>query len=1405
MSVSVEFIIKPIANYLLKEAGYNYWERIKIKFKIKKIKEFRREYDNSFVDSNSFQKTLDSEEVYTLIYKSIFDSKYYGISREDLVEQLSKIAIDNINEYRKDSGISFIKTHPDIENYFKDLLIYLERIRDKIFSEKERSMLANIQNSIVDNNEQLKKYFELYLYEIQQRQHLKIFTHERLNRDLTRSINNLSKRYIPESNIEIDIEKYLTVMMWDQSYIEEIQELFNELKKSIMELNEFKLKNEMKLKEVDLTSLLDVNLVSFCEEEIREQKISKNRMDMVSKKIGLIEDEIFEIIKVCEMQRNEINIEGFTTKLINISRLMRNINENLGPLQQNLLVDPYLLIHGEGGIGKSHLLASNAEKYYKKGHEVFLFLGQQFTSNEDPFIQIFKELDFRGERDAFLKEFNERAIYSGKKTIIIIDALNEGDGKYFWKSHILNFLNKIKEYPNIAVIFSVRSNYISSIFPNELEFNFPLSLLKHPGFSNLTLENIQPLFEYYNIDWVTFPTFDFEARNPLFLHIYCEISRDEQEVHRGWSIFEVLSKYIMKINRKTASDQRFQYPQDLNLIDVILKTITKSLLENKSSSISLPELYSSIEEAATTYVKDHRYLVNALIEENIITVSKGYDGKEIAFFTYERFADLYNAIVMIDHDNEEAGYIKDVLETDDPYYYGVIEALSIVLPETKGIELLDYMEDNINFNLIEGFIRGLSWRNVNTFDSKMKKWVVECLSIDNECLLNLLYEQLLKQSYLIESPINSEFLYEHLNLLDMPERDKIWTKSINSNLDTPQQLVNFIVDENLTLKKLKKNNFTLIAITYPWLFSSTNIFLRDTATRALTKTFLYYPDLMQLVFEKFKKVNDPYILERILASSYGACLRLEDKALLLEFIENIYTTIFLNNSIKPNVLIRDYARGIVQMGINYEMITEIDQRLISPPYSSEWYTKKYSNEEIEKFLQEIRETNSTSYTGFDTIRASLDTDYGDFGRYILGSSLSNWSNQFNQKDLSNIALMEIYELGYRQEFHGEYDAAIRSFDRHQNSIERIGKKYQWIVLYELLARITDNFPIYKEVKIYSDEYKTYKEKLNLRILELLTQSESLNVDLGVLEEGVSEEELLEEDHVIEIDRVEGDQYNGPWELYLRNIDPTLVERVEDITPFSQITYLPDSPNKQWVESDEEINQMNIFLEFEYESNEYVSLGQMLSQEHKSNLGYSNNDSFFIKTKAVFIDSTSKNAYIEQKMKRESNLSVDWPHSYYVFAFEHYDLPASKNTYYINNYTDSDSDSDSVDALWEYIWERNTDYSLDEETNKSYLYPNKNIVDFFNLVQTREGIWKYNELIVAIDLKSLGHESNLLIRKDYLDIYLQKNEIAVVWDVYMEKKSNRLRKDQWYICWYEDKNRIEHKILKEYIYDIDDKF
>lgn len=48
-----------------------------------------------------------------------------------------------------------------------------------------------------------------------------------------------------------------------------------------------------------------------------------------------------------------------------------------------------------------------------------------------------------------------------------------------------------------------------------------------------------------------------------------------------------------------------------------------------------------------------------------------------------------------------------------------------------------------------------------------------------------------------------------------------------------------------------------------------------------------------------------------------------------------------------------------------------------------------------------------------------------------------------------------HELGWSESLHGEFDSSVRN-ERHSHDIERIGKKYQWIALYELCARMADN-------------------------------------------------------------------------------------------------------------------------------------------------------------------------------------------------------------------------------------------------------------------------------------------------------------------------------------------------------------
>ena len=49
-----------------------------------------------------------------------------------------------------------------------------------------------------------------------------------------------------------------------------------------------------------------------------------------------------------------------------------------------------------------------------------------------------------------------------------------------------------------------------------------------------------------------------------------------------------------------------------------------------------------------------------------------------------------------------------------------------------------------------------------------------------------------------------------------------------------------------------------------------------------------------------------------------------------------------------------------------------------------------------------------------------------------------------------------HELGWTSERFGNFDNCTRGYDRSNHRVERIGKKYQWLALYELIARMADN-------------------------------------------------------------------------------------------------------------------------------------------------------------------------------------------------------------------------------------------------------------------------------------------------------------------------------------------------------------
>ncbi|KAA0776247.1 ATP-binding protein [Bacillus sp. AR2-1] len=1381
-----------------------FFEKLKIKWKLKKIKSFQKQYEDTFVDSNTFQKFLNEERNGLLIFNYVFGSTYNSITKDAFVEQLSEMAMNKINKYRKSVQLEELECHPVIKQYFSELITYLEEYRNESFKSNEMSILANIQSSIVESNDGLREYFEKNLYEIQQRAYIKKYTDEYLEELLERNILDLGKRYNSEANVETAFNVIFDSLVSDKSIPKNFTVLMDEFKNSIMNLNVVldSYKEDVELKDLSFIeeTLTYLKHINYNDTEFYLDNSLKNFRKEINRFMGEVER-----IRYKFYEETKKSIKGKVVNIINqINKHERAIVDYIESVKPMLINEPYLLVYGDAGIGKSHLLADNAKRLQEAGHSVFLFLGQHLNTHDHPFKQLFDLIDYEGSKESFFKEFNDRAKKKNKRTVIIIDALNEGEGKYFWKGYLLNFLNTFKKFDNIAIVLSIRSNYLKSILPENIYEDFPLYKLEHRGFNNLSLEALEPFFNFYKINPIIFPSLENECYNPLFLQIYCEAIEEEYVGFRGWSIVQVLEKYIKKVNDRLSLDKRFSYLNSLNLIDKILKKIASEFIESERYGIKLERLYEVIEDVAKPYTSGYREILLGLAEENILSINEMNNGEDLVYFTYERFADIYISLVLLERYQQDENLFKDILSLDNPYYYGVFESLSIVIPDKLKVEWLDLIDNElITFDIAEAFVRGISWRNVQNINERTFWWINLCLGKKDIDLQSLIYERLLKQSYIIESPLNAEYLHDVLNEMSMSIRDENWTISINNNSEVPTRLLEIILERNLSYKHFESGNFELLSTTIIWLFTCTDRKLRDIATTALVNLYMNEPSIILKDIKRFIGVNDPYVLERLFASVYGAILRTNEVPQLNEIVDIIYTNIFKQDEVYQNVLIRDYAGSIILFAVNKGSISLEEYDGIASPHSSSWYKKTYSLQDIDNKLKEMQQTSGEVYCGFHSIVRSMTTEYGrgtgaygDFGRYVFGSALHDWRNQFNDQDLSNIATMRIIEYGYDEKTHGYYDRNLRNYNRHENLVERIGKKYQWIALYELLAKLADNYPIYKEIKRYTPEYEKYKELQNQKIYEYARKLFSMQSEEEIrLLEQEPEEILKEEEHFLGIEKEYYKTYNGPWDPFLRTIDPSLLNYPPEKNIRNLIkSNLPNNPNKIWAQSKEEFKGLGDFIFIEYEGEKYISLAQLLIQNRDHGKKIVDKDEFCIKTKAVFLPLKEKENYIDFKSVKKGDLSVSWANTHTVFAFEHYWHPAFRDMFYENEFDNIKCE----DSVWEYLWEKNINSISGERGSCSYLLPNPNLVRFFELDQTSEGVWKDKlKNLVAFDAQYLGYESNLLFRADYLEEYLKENNLSVVWDCYMEKMSERSRKEEWFICWIDDKKDINYKILDEY--------
>lgn len=1233
------------------------------------------------------------------------------------------------------------------------------------------------------------------------------FSDEWFSEQLQSSIDSLGRRYTPELNFELDIakhfdglarnEKYQSQLMTlHHNFLIKIRKLYPEL--SGKEPSEYRTNLQMFSNETEKI----YNEIEFSgAENINFSKLLYP-LDQIRSLLSNFLSYLYTLKRPTSTsnaeQKSKEVIENKIYYLRQAEAALDDYYDFLNSPATELTNKPYLLIKGEAGIGKSHLLADICQHRQSNGELSLLLLGQHFVSMENPWTQIINNI-LRlqcGSESEFLGALNAKAESIGKRIVVFVDAINEGQGRYIWDEYLRNFVRSFEKYKWLGLVISIRSSYEDllaneSILPKEVVVR-----LTHFGFTDVEYAASKQFFQYFQIQQPSIPLLHPEFRNPLFLKLFCEglNKGGHRSIPEGYEGISTIIGFFMKgINTRLSDARRLDYPNNINLVEKAANLIIQMRVETDHKILLYEDVYLRLEKLARQYNAKGQLLVS-LISEGLLSCNLIWSGQEYVegiYFTYERFEDYLTAKFLLDQylnrddpkqtfnqGNKLFEYVKD--EHACYINKGIIEAFSVQLPEKIGLELYElapFASGCLPF--IESFIESLPWRKPETITDKIKEYINKYVIRYNRTN-DLFLDTLLMLTSRPKHYFNAEFLHNHLMRFSLADRDAWWTVYIHQQYEgqTPvKRLIDWAwTDEDK--RYISDEAILLSATTLSWFLTSSNRFLRDSATKALVSLLQTRINILMQLLKRFESVNDPYILERLYAVAYGCSLRTNELTDLTKLSEYIYTEFFDQEIVYPHILMRDYARGVIEYALHLGLKPMIDEKKIRPPYKSEWYDAIPTQSEIDALKFDYNSDNFKDHYWsqnaiLNSMRIGKGGWYGDFGRYVFQSGFRPWRD-LDIEDLSHLAIKRIFDLGYNVKKHGRFDRSVKQFfdGRRERKPERLGKKYQWIAFYELLAKVSDHFMLYDD-----SNWRQVKRK----------------------------------------------HFCGPWEPYVRDIDPTmLIKKTGTVNDSNQansnwwfnISYNNwADTNESWVQKGDDLPDPKkmlivkdplgeewIVLESYPQWTEPVKLGEEKWDYPRKRLWYQIR-SYLVQLNRhkTFFNWISRQHFMGRWMPESES-------QYKMFSREYYWSPAFEflqQPYYGGGEWQKVTDQNGVSkgnvmiTTLNFLWEEPYDCSKTESI--SFLKPCKSIFTGMNMkLSTREGeLLNEKNKLICLD-PSVNHSglSCLLVRKKDFVKYLHQNKLRIVWTMLGEKQVIGGTASAHYSNWLEVSGAFRYDMSKE---------
>jgi hypothetical protein len=1170
------------------------------------------------------------------------------------------------------------------------------------------------------------------------------FTDADLIRFNAKSIKDLGRRYLPKLNVDVAADEYFEVLSRGRSLGRFLAE---ELKQAVDVCR--KIEKEKCCNEV--LGLLDV--VRNAIKQIKETSVTgieRIALDEFLSVLVLLAETVQDIAnKIDDKEKPTEEEKRKAREIFDLGVDALHVYNDLHQEIMRLINDPILILEGDAGVGKSHLIADVVQRKEREKQISLLFLGQKFISDEDPFTQMMKMLYFNGSSEELLEMLEVKAETTGHRIIIFVDAINEGHGLTIWQNNIRSFIDKIRQHPWLGLVLSIRTSYCDAILPWE-EFGYDFCVrARHYGFGINTQKAVKLYFKEYDILYPSVPLLNPEFKNPLFLYLFCEGMKNNgyRKIPDGVrGITSVMNLFFDGVENSLRKSKH--YSMTIKAVkDAVRKYIESTTKEGRHEMPieNAVEIFSDI----CPRIFAEGELVDCLVSEGVFSknVFRKTDGGygECIYFTYERFENKLQAEYLIDEMQLDAKDLEEYVQAVKyPYRAGgLLESLAILLPERRGVELYDSLPAfHDNKAVVYAVLSSLIWRDEKTIGPHLDKYFTELVGDDQ--FRTRLIRTIMEVGFNPGNYFNADYFHKMLAPMKLADRDAVWVPTIyriyGSRDNIIEEIVNWTWDESDDAR-MDERSVELGATLLSWFLASTNRKLRDTATKALVQLLHNRMQLVIPLLEKFSKVDDPYIHERLYAVALGCAVRSKSKEHLARLCQYIYSMVFnVEGDIYPHVLLRDYAREIIEYAIAIGEEVDVDVNRVRPPYHSSFNYKSVSDEEIRAIYDECREIKD-SYgmyallTSMFTEHTTVGFSYGDFGRYTFQSALSNW--KIDAEDLSHIAIKLIMDkYGYREEKHGEFDRKVGS-GRGRSTIpnERIGKKYQWLALHELMARVADNFP--KIESPWSDN------------------------------------------------KVE---YEGPWNPMVRDIDPTTLVRVEEyrdeLDSYDDYWWYGrrysnwEHELADWLNIDDDIPPVEPIIELrDPDESNWLALECYPDWEEP----HGNNDIYkrlWYQVRSCIIDEEEFDSAYGWAAKQ--NFGGRWmPENrdrYELFYRDYYWSPAYQS-FDVEGLTRReiyDRETNRLIAHVEvtsigYLWEAEEDHS--KETSFYSIIPSKQLFDGMRMrFDDKDGVFLNDEgKTVCFDAGAISPSKNyLLVRKEALLDYLHTHHKRIMWYVLGEK-------------------------------------